>query len=561
MSYRYDAQSKLIEKAFANGVKTTYSYNGRGLLESLVHSNNDGIINEFAYTYDLLGNKTRVDKKRNTLHNENGSYEYGYDSIGRLHTVEKDGSPLRTYNYDAYGNRTSVEDYSVSPTSTGTTHYEYNSLNQLITKTDSAGVERYSYDRRGNLSAISLNGAIKNTYVYGAINRLEQATNAKEEIAKYLYNGLGNRVSRQIGTVPAGTLRPAELAILSPVDFHPERRVDYIVDLTREYNNLLTKSEGGESINYAFDTGLLLKGEEIFLADELTSPVGRIGRNDDVLVHAAYDEFGIELGGHVDDDFTFTGYMRDAVANTYFAQVREYAPETARFVGRDIVAGYDSYPFSLNQYTYCFNNPLIFVDFEGAWPKFISDIGNGLKQAGSWVAEHKSDIIKVGVTSLAIAGTITAGVLTGGAALVIVGTAAGVGALSGGVSSKLTGGSFANGFVGGAVDGAIAGSLPGVGGVFLGGVAGSVTTDVLDNIDRSGTHSVKEITGRALLSGALHVAIAGPFAEGARFASLAENTSMLEDLMLTLVGGASFGFGASLSSAALLNKSKCPIGD
>ena len=373
VSYRYDARSNLVEKAFANGVKTTYSYNGRGLLESLVHSGNKGVINEFSYEYDLLGNKIKVEKQQNLSHNSNGIYRYDYDPIGRLATVSKDDSPLRSYRYDAFGNRTLLKDYS-GGSSPATTHYEYNSLNQLIAKADSIGVERYSYDRRGNLTAVSLNGAVKNTYIYGAIGRLEQATNANGEIAKYLYNGLGNRVSKQMGTVPAGTFHMAEPGIPSLDDFHPERSIGYIVDLTREYDNLLTMNEGSTSSNYAFDTGLLLKGNEIFLADELTSPVGRMGRNGDVIAHAAYDEFGIELGGHVDDDFTFTGYMRDAVAGTYFAQAREYVPSAARFAGTDLVAGFALYPFSLNRYTYCYNQPIDYVDRDGKLPIYLFPI-------------------------------------------------------------------------------------------------------------------------------------------------------------------------------------------
>lgn len=364
VTYRYDKQSNLVEKAFENGVKTTYAYNSRGLLESLVHSGNDGVISEFSYEYDLLGNKTKVEKKQNLLHNSNGIYQYGYDPIGRLATVGKDGSPLRTYSYDAYGNRTLLEDHSGSQGSPVRTQYEYNALNQLITKADSIGAERYSYDKRGNLSAISLDGVIKNTYVYGASGRLEQAVNAKGEIAKYLYNGLGNRVGKRLGTLPTEVILPQEPGP-APIDFHPQRCIDYVIDLTREYDNLLAKSDDGCSCNYAFDTGLLLKGDELFLADELTSPVGRIGRGGDVLAHAVYDEFGVELGGHVDEDFTFIGYQRDAVAGTYFAQAREYVPEAARFAGTDLVAGFVVYPFGLNRYTYCYNQPIDYVDKDG----------------------------------------------------------------------------------------------------------------------------------------------------------------------------------------------------
>lgn len=57
----------------------------------------------------------------------------------------------------------------------------------------------------------------------------------------------------------------------------------------------------------------MLKGDELFLTDELTSPVGRIGRAGDVLAASSYDELGIELGGQADDDFAFTGYQRDSI--------------------------------------------------------------------------------------------------------------------------------------------------------------------------------------------------------------------------------------------------------
>ena len=40
------------------------------------------------------------------------------------------------------------------------------------------------------------NGALKNRYVYGDLNRLEQAVSAKGETALYTYNGLGHRVGK-----------------------------------------------------------------------------------------------------------------------------------------------------------------------------------------------------------------------------------------------------------------------------------------------------------------------------------------------------------------------------
>ena len=37
--------------------------------------------------------------------------------------------------------------------------------------------------------------------------------------------------------------------------------------------------------------------------------------------------------------FGYSGYQRDKVAGTYYAQEREYHPGLARFVERDIVKG------------------------------------------------------------------------------------------------------------------------------------------------------------------------------------------------------------------------------
>jgi RHS repeat-associated protein len=395
-------------------------------------------------------------------------------------------------------------------------------LNQLITKAGSIGAEHYSYDKRGNLSAITLDDAIKNTYVYGAINRLEQATNVKGEIAKYLYNGLGNRVGKQIGTVPTGTLRPAELDTPSPVDFHSERRIDYIVDLTMEYNNLLVKKNGDISNEYTFDAGLLFKNDELFINDELTSPVGRIGKNGVIIAQTSFDEFGVELAGNVDDDFTYIGYQQDAISGTYFAQKREYMPSAARFAGTDIFAGFAVHPLSLNKYTYCFNSPLILADFDGAWPEAIADIGNGFKAAGKWVSDHKSDIIKV-VGTVAVVGAATAfTVATFGAGTAISAIAvsaavgAGVGGTVNGVMNLKNGGSFGNGFIGGAISGAIQGGLGtalGPVGTILGGAGngiGIATTETLDRIDGNNTKSTTEIIKDGFIGAGLGVVCSLP---------------------------------------------------
>uniref|UniRef100_UPI00048691A4 RHS repeat domain-containing protein n=1 Tax=Lachnobacterium bovis TaxID=140626 RepID=UPI00048691A4 len=117
------------------------------------------------------------------------------------------------------------------------------------------------------------------TYLYGALNRLEQATDAKGLIARYSYDGLGHRVSRQVGTInhklgqqskaqssQLGDFTPitrAKVSNMSQVDVaknlavgldpmqqlntktqitNPMSRIDYVIDLTKEYRNMLSST-------------------------------------------------------------------------------------------------------------------------------------------------------------------------------------------------------------------------------------------------------------------------------------------------------------------------------
>ena len=109
----------------------------------------------------------------------------------------------------------------------------------------------------------------------------------------------------------------------------------------------------------------------------------------------AYDEFGVPLSGN-GSPTGFTGYIHDDIADTYFAQAREYMPEIGRFAGRDILKGQIEIPRSLNEYSYCHNDPVGFVDLNGMKEKrpTARDYANemakgGLENAGSKFVEDK----------------------------------------------------------------------------------------------------------------------------------------------------------------------------
>lgn len=67
--------------------------------------------------------------------------------------------------------------------------------------------------------------------------------------------------------------------------------------------------------------------------------------------------------------FGYTGYRYDGVAGAYFAQAREYHPESGRFLAEDLARGSAMAPKTWNRYGYCWNNPTGFVDLNGKTPE------------------------------------------------------------------------------------------------------------------------------------------------------------------------------------------------
>ena len=360
VSLSYDSYGRITSKT-VGPAETAYTYDKCGHLASLVNKKNGMVLDSYEYSYDQAGNLVASSQKREGMPEPTGSYEYGYDEIGRLNRVVKDGSPLRSYTYDAFGNRTILDEAGAK------TEYLYNKANQLMRTDTPHGTTIFEYDKRGNVIHKRTGSAqhrVSVDYTYGANNRLIQAVkNADGEslTARYAYNGLGMRVSRATDT----------------------GSVDYILDQTQMYNNLLEsiQVDGQDSMSNPIESeDYTWLGNELVMADETPILAGRLGtpeRAAGASEHAfGYDEFGVPDIANMSEEtkihgvtgelpLGFTGYMRDDISDTLFAQAREYMPEIGRFMGRDILKGRVEQPRSLNEYTYCHNDPVGFGDLKG----------------------------------------------------------------------------------------------------------------------------------------------------------------------------------------------------
>lgn len=80
-----------------------------------------------------------------------------------------------------------------------------------------------------------------------------------------------------------------------------------------------------------------------------------------------YDAFGVvlESTGTVNNSILYSGYQYDKETGLYYLNARMYDPSIARFLQEDTYAGDRTDPLSLNLYTYCHNEPLMYSDPTG----------------------------------------------------------------------------------------------------------------------------------------------------------------------------------------------------
>lgn len=520
--YEYDMFGQLVEKKTSGNLKTNYRYNALGRLEEIsYHGAELGEI--YTYKYDVLGNKISQKKKRSSIEEDNGRLDYQYDALNRLKCVVQGGNILREYEYDAFGNRIKKIEYIEGQEEQ--TSYTYNERNQLLTESTDGKVVQYSYDRRGNLTKLKSGDEVSKQFTFDAANQMTKTIETQGSMRKsvvFEYNGLGYRTSQEINCL---TENNAET---------PQKRIEYITDMTRQYHNLLQMTtwdyQNAEPVyqKFIWDRNVvgLEKGrsKNFYLLDDLGSPMELLEEDGRIAESYAYDEFGASIYRTKDifknslQPFGFTGYQMDETDGLYFAQTRRYDAGTGRFVSEDFMKGILEAPFTLNNYTYCWNNPLGLVDLNGMWPEFM-------ETAGKWIGEHKEDIAKVAITTVAVAAAVGVTAVTFGTASgVMVAAFAGVGAISGGALSSINGTDMVDGIVKGGLSGTLIGMSMAVNAV--GGFCGGAAQLVSDIIN--GKASPVESYVGAFVGGAIGNSMCSSFLGGAIGTAVGESLEKVD---------------------------------
>ena len=364
-TYSYNDNGSRKSVVYPDGSREDYTYWNDGLDKTLTNKNADGTtIDNYSYTYDGAHNqKSKTDKK--------GVTSYTYDSLNRLDSVTEPVGKVTSYTYDKAGNR--LTETVTDGANVTVTTYSYNEQNRLLnTITQGGGITQktsYFYDNNGNMLSMvksSMKPATPGTkatmtvgkvgtiagdssstfYQYDVWNQLVKSVEGSS-IDTYAYDGDGLRVQKAVNGVVTGYLYENDKVVLE-VDGSGNQTAKNVYG-----TNLLTRTINGDTLYYMYnghaDVTALLKTDGTIAGTYY------------------YDAFGniTEQTGNINNSITYAGYQYDRDTGLYYLNARYYDPTTARFITEDTFRGQANDPLSLNLYTYCHNEPIMYDDPTG----------------------------------------------------------------------------------------------------------------------------------------------------------------------------------------------------
>jgi RHS repeat-associated protein len=341
---QYDVESLLTQFDYGNDLQATFSYDSRDRISTMDVKNGTTSYLDLDYTLDSNSNITQlVNGWRDTSsvwHSETESYSY--DGLDRL-TSASCTSWSHTYAYDKVGNRASKNSvtYTINTVNEVTslsdgTSFTYDDNGNRIQKTKGTDTWVYTYDYANRLTEIEENSTTLEEYVYdGDSKRIQVTDDSKTTI--YIHSGLT--------VLYEETMNSAATYIYGPIG-----RIAKRTTINQETNT------------FYYHTDHL--GSTRLVTDD----------NKTIVTHTVYYPFGEPYSTDGSQDYSFTGKKQDTTGLYYFS-ARYYDPELGRFLTRDPKKG-------INQYSYCYNNPLKYIDPDGRAPKHVID-GPAIPAQGS----------------------------------------------------------------------------------------------------------------------------------------------------------------------------------
>ena len=198
--YRYDRCGSLYEKQdLSTGISYQYDYDLTGRVLGVAAS--DGTA--YRYTYDQYNRISRL-KTSNGNVTDTTEYLYGDGTegqkIGLIYGIRQDGIQRLGYTYDGLSRLTTRTLYTTTPFVTEYGYLEGAAANRTtsLVKTVKNGMDtlEYTYDKLGNITGITKNGTLQESYTYDGLSQLKTVARG-EDTWEYTYDNGGNLLTVQ----------------------------------------------------------------------------------------------------------------------------------------------------------------------------------------------------------------------------------------------------------------------------------------------------------------------------------------------------------------------------
>ena len=369
INYTYDSSLRLSQKTLSvgsclNTVGFTYADRSGGLLSSQIvtYSSRMGSSTPttYTFTYDQKGNITQI------IDSSAGTVRYTYDGLNQL--IREDNpytGKSYVYTYDNSGNRTSKKTYAYTIGTLGTVQstetYTYgdSTWGDRLTAYNGTSV---TYDAIGNPESY-YNGFY---FTWADGRRLAFASVGMDSYS-FTYNDEGIRTSKTYnGYITHKYTLDGSRIVSEEWDNH---FILYLYDESGAPIGMQYRTS-----NYAenvFDTFYFEKN----LQGDIVSVYNENGVK---LISYSYDAWGNHTatysngGGSTGaqyNPFRYRGYYYDIELGLYYLNSRYYDSNIGRFINAD--GQLNNNILGYNQYAYCENNPVMYVDHTGKFPWLV----------------------------------------------------------------------------------------------------------------------------------------------------------------------------------------------
>ena len=373
INYTRDALKRISEIKTVkdgNGYERKFAYLVRGNANSPEGTTN--YVGSVSY-YNVVNNVSTLEKSENIAYNADGNIitygenTYVYDNLGRLiRENNKNLDKTFLFVYNVGGNIVSKTEYAYTTgtvgTATKTYTYTYgNTWKDQLTAFDGTTI---TCDAAGNPTSY-----LGKTLTWSRGRLLTKYVSGSKTV-DIQYDGKGIRVAktRKIGTAVT-------------------TNSTYIYD---NGGKLRTEIEGNTTRNYIYGqdgvVGYEENGEHFMYRKNFFGDITAIYKSTQKVAEYVYDAWGnctitYETNGYGSrNPFRYRGYYFDSDLGMYYLTTRYYDPQTGRFINADSIEYLKPEAINgLNLYTYCLNNPIMYVDPYGHdWKSFWEDVWNAL---------------------------------------------------------------------------------------------------------------------------------------------------------------------------------------